>query len=63
MRSAALFWSALVAVVGVVGGDAVAQSAPRHVVFTWQGDTSTTLCVNFQTSGERPLPPRDSTSQ
>ena len=26
-----------------------AQEAPRHVLFTWQGDTGTTLTVNFQT--------------
>lgn len=27
--------------------------APRHVLFTWQGDTSTTLTVNYQTIGTR----------
>lgn len=35
---------------------AAAQTAPRHFVFTWQGDTATTLCVNFQSTGEEPLP-------
>src|SRR5438876_11444112 len=25
------------------------QAVPRHVYLTWQGDTSTTITVNFQT--------------
>ena len=28
------------------------QAAPRHVYLTWQGDTSTTITVNFQTMEE-----------
>src|SRR6185436_19591474 len=27
----------------------VADAAPRHVYLTWQGDTSTTMTVNYQT--------------
>jgi hypothetical protein len=34
-----------------------AQAAPRFVVFTWQGDTGTTLTVNFQTLGRQPGAP------
>lgn len=30
--------------------------APQHVIFTWQGDTGTTLTVNYQTFGDRKLP-------
>src|SRR5438477_10369701 len=30
----------------------LAQAAPRHVYLTWQGDTSTTITVNFQTIEE-----------
>jgi hypothetical protein len=28
------------------------QAAPRHVYLTWQGDTSTTITVNYQTMEE-----------
>jgi len=30
----------------------VADAAPRHVYLTWQGDTSTTMTVNYQTMEE-----------
>ncbi len=30
--------------------------SPQHVVFTWQGDTGTTLTVNYQTLGGRKVP-------
>jgi hypothetical protein len=32
-----------------------AEEAPRHVIFTWQGDTGTTLTVNFQTYTAEPM--------
>ncbi|MCC6669468.1 MAG: metallophosphoesterase family protein [Planctomycetes bacterium] len=35
-----------------------AQDAPRHVLFTWQGDTGTTLTVHFQNFAQQPLTPR-----
>src|ERR1043166_3478587 len=30
----------------------VSEAAPRHVYLTWQGDTSTTITVNYQTLEE-----------
>jgi len=39
----------LVALSSVIALDAAA--APRHVYLTWQGDTSRTITVNFQTTG------------
>lgn len=32
--------------------------SPQHVVFTWQGDTGTTLTVNYQTLGNRKVRPQ-----
>lgn len=32
--------------------------SPQHVVFTWQGDTGTTLTVNYQTLGDRKVVPQ-----
>jgi Predicted phosphohydrolases len=32
--------------------------SPQHVVFTWQGDTGTTLTVNYQTLGDRRVTPQ-----
>src|SRR6476661_618783 len=35
--------------VGFVWVALAASAAPRHVYLTWEGDTSTTITVNFQT--------------
>jgi hypothetical protein len=42
----------------LVLGSAGAQHAPRHPLFTWQGDTSTTLTLSYQSTGTKPLPAR-----
>ena len=36
----------------------LAAFSPQHVVFTWQGDTGTTLTVNYQTLGNRKVTPQ-----
>lgn len=38
---------------GLLGAVHLHGAAPRHVLFTWQGDTSTRLTVNYQTFGDR----------
>ncbi len=43
------------ALVALGAGLLRAEEAPRHVVFTWQGDTGTTLTVNFQTYTAEPM--------
>jgi len=45
----------LVLVVFAATPSCYAQEAPRHVVFTWQGDTGTTLTVAYQTFSQRPV--------
>ncbi len=30
----------------------LSQASPRHVYLTWQGDTSTTITINYQTMGD-----------
>ena len=42
---------ALACILSCLGGPAL-QAAPRHVYLTWQGDTSRTITVNYQTMGE-----------
>lgn len=49
---------AIAIAIPVLAVAAAAQEVPRHVVFTWQGDTGTTLTVNWQTFAERPIATR-----
>ncbi len=47
-----LLWC--VGVFAVASTPLLAQEAPRFTVFTWQGDTGTTLTVNYQTFADEP---------
>lgn len=44
LRPLVAFWSLVLALALPLSAD----EAPSHVIFTWQGDTGTTLTVNFQ---------------
>lgn len=46
------------ALVLLTAAPGLAQEAPRHVVFTWRGDTGTTLCMCYQTFSRRPVAAR-----
>ena len=47
----------LLLAVGLFGWSAsLSAYSPQHVVFTWQGDTGTTITINYQTLGSRKVP-------